>query len=625
MERRLAAIISADIVGPLLASGEPEQAAFGRLETSRHDLITEETSKHGGHIVAVSGDNFLAEFASVVEAMECAVVINAGMAARNAGLPDKNRVELRIGIDLGDITIAGDRFSGEGIDVARHIGQHASPGDICVSLAAHDQVRDKLQQSFSFAGEIDADDLMRPVRVYRLDKGGCRPSKRFGTGRTRIRKGIAALAGCAVIVLGVAAAHYLGPNVNRASVATAANTQPTALADEAEGAREDQLIKLALEVTFWSSIKDAGDPVVIQGYIARYPEGQFTPVARARLVDLQANGQMENRVPEQKTPAVSRTAVITQWQSEFLAELKRQVLTELQVQETKELAEWRVIRASFEPAVLQSYLIKYPDGAYAALARDQMAAAKRQQLSRLQASLETNPRAVQSPDAPADDGLTELGLTMTIQQHLARLGCDPGRPDGVWGAKSRRALRAFARQSETTLTGLAPSQNVLEALAGVDGDQLSGSGVCAANLKQQKNLQEARAAAEPIASHDVENQCGICATDRQQLEFNPYMAEKVCGQEYLHRNRLRACIAGSDTWNAKKQRRPSVNAAVNNRRQVYKKTTASARQRAQPKNTQQQCGRCNIYGNPFDGFSDADIRTLCGRNYLRAKAFDLCQ
>ncbi len=156
---------------------------FDEVGTARvlreHRVVTDAlVSKYGGRIVKTTGDGVLAEFPSVVDAVECAVAVQAVMVERNDGTPQDRRMLFRIGINLGDVLIEGDDILGDGVNVAARLEGIAEPGGICVSLSAYDQVRGKVALEFTDLGEQSLKNITRPVRAYAVIGDGPGPSKR---------------------------------------------------------------------------------------------------------------------------------------------------------------------------------------------------------------------------------------------------------------------------------------------------------------------------------------------------------------------------------------------------------------------------------------------------------------
>src|SRR5712672_1172255 len=169
VERRLAAIMAVDVVGYSRLMGVDEEGTLERLKAIRRELGDPKIAEHRGRIVKTTGDGLLVEFASVVDAVRCAVDVQREMAERNAEVPAATRIEFRVGINLGDIIIDADDIYGDGVNVAARLEALAEPGGICVSRVVRDQVRDKLDFSFADMGEQSVKNIARPVRVYRVN------------------------------------------------------------------------------------------------------------------------------------------------------------------------------------------------------------------------------------------------------------------------------------------------------------------------------------------------------------------------------------------------------------------------------------------------------------------------
>ena len=179
--RRLAAILAADVAGYSRLTGADEEGTHERLQAHLRELVDPKINEHRGRIVKNTGDGFLAEFPSVVDAVRCAVEIQPGMVERNADTPLEQRIEFRIGINLGDIIAEGGDIFGDGVNVAVRVEGLAEPGGICVSRMVRDNVRDKLDYTFEDMGEQQVKNIARPVRgtgsatVPALLHSRCRP------------------------------------------------------------------------------------------------------------------------------------------------------------------------------------------------------------------------------------------------------------------------------------------------------------------------------------------------------------------------------------------------------------------------------------------------------------------
>ncbi|MGH7060407.1 MAG: adenylate/guanylate cyclase domain-containing protein, partial [Stellaceae bacterium] len=167
VERRLAAILAADVAGYSRLMGEDEAGTLARLRSHRRELIDPKVAAHKGRIVKTTGDGLLVEFPSVVEAVACAVAVQRGMAERNAATPEDQRIVFRVGINLGDVIVEDGDIHGDGVNVAARLEALAEPGDICVSAVVHDQVHGRLDCAFDDLGEQSLKNIARPVRVYR--------------------------------------------------------------------------------------------------------------------------------------------------------------------------------------------------------------------------------------------------------------------------------------------------------------------------------------------------------------------------------------------------------------------------------------------------------------------------
>jgi TolB-like protein len=178
IERKLAAILAADVAGYSRLMGFDEEGTLARLKACRGELIDPEIAEHRGRVVKTTGDGILIEFPSVVDAVRCAMDVQRGMAERNADVTDEQRIEFRVGINLGDIMIDAEDIHGDGVNIAARLEGIAEPGGICISDSSYQQVRDKLTIDFEDMGEQQLKNIARPVRVYRLPIGRSAPRER---------------------------------------------------------------------------------------------------------------------------------------------------------------------------------------------------------------------------------------------------------------------------------------------------------------------------------------------------------------------------------------------------------------------------------------------------------------
>jgi adenylate cyclase len=168
VERRLAAILAADIAGDSRLVGLDEEGTLARLKALRREIIDPQIASHRGRIVKTTGDGLLVEFASVVDAVRCAVTVQRACVESETALPQDQRIEFRIGVNLGDIVVEGDDILGDGVNIAARLEGIAEPGGICISGVVHDQVRGKVEVEFSDLGQQTLKNIAQPVRAYRV-------------------------------------------------------------------------------------------------------------------------------------------------------------------------------------------------------------------------------------------------------------------------------------------------------------------------------------------------------------------------------------------------------------------------------------------------------------------------
>jgi TolB-like protein/class 3 adenylate cyclase/Tfp pilus assembly protein PilF len=223
LERKLTAILCADVFGYSRLMGENEEATLRTLSSHRK-LIDSLIEQHHGRFVSSAGDSVLAEFASVVNAVQCAVEIQTTLKAKNANIPPERRMEFRIGVNLGDVMVDGEQIYGDGVNVAARLESLADPGGICISGTVHEQVRDKLALGYEDAGEQEVKNIARPVRVWRVlaEPGtGASPGTRTQrVSRKYMRRGVFSLAGLALVGVVIVFVQHLSlrPPTTTASI-----------------------------------------------------------------------------------------------------------------------------------------------------------------------------------------------------------------------------------------------------------------------------------------------------------------------------------------------------------------------------------------------------------------------
>ena len=171
VERKLAAILAADIAGYSRLMGADEEGTLARLKAHRRELIDPKIKEHRGRIVKTTGDGILVEFPSVVDAARCAVEMQEGMAERNADVPQDHRIDFRVGINIGDVIVDGDDIHGDGVNIAARLEGLAQPGGICISQTVLNLARDNVPFEVEDAGELALKNIERPVHIYRVVLG----------------------------------------------------------------------------------------------------------------------------------------------------------------------------------------------------------------------------------------------------------------------------------------------------------------------------------------------------------------------------------------------------------------------------------------------------------------------
>jgi TolB-like protein/class 3 adenylate cyclase len=197
VERRLAAILAADVVGYSRLVEMDEAGTLTALKALRRDVIDPLLAGHHGHVVKLMGDGAIAEFGSVVDAVACAVAVQKGVADRQEGVPPERRIVFRIGINLGDVVVEGDDLLGDGVNVAARLEQICEPGGILISGTAYDHLQGKVDLPIGFVGEQRVKNINRPIRTYRVQLDGALPGRR----RPRLTSGSWFAAAAAVLLL----------------------------------------------------------------------------------------------------------------------------------------------------------------------------------------------------------------------------------------------------------------------------------------------------------------------------------------------------------------------------------------------------------------------------------------
>lgn len=231
VERKLAAILAADIVGYSRLMGLDEVGTLRAVKSVRRDLVDAAIAGHGGRIVKTMGDGLLVDFPSVVDAVACAVTIQRGMIRRNGDIGDDKRIVFRIGINIGDIIIDDKDIFGDGVNIAARLESICEPGGLCVSELACDQVRGKLPLKFVDGGEQQVKNIARPVRVFALSPQAIAEAPELSAGRVaspKARRGALAAGVLVLLLLGGASATAWWTMRTPSSVQVAGPPMPSA-------------------------------------------------------------------------------------------------------------------------------------------------------------------------------------------------------------------------------------------------------------------------------------------------------------------------------------------------------------------------------------------------------------
>ena len=239
LERKLVAILAADVVGYSQLMHDNEERTLATL-TSHRGIVDELIAEGRGEIAGTAGDSVLAQFASVVDAVRCAVSIQLALFKANETLPVESQMLYRIGINVGDVMVKDGDIFGDGVNVAARLEGIADPGGICVTRGVRDHLRDRMEYKFEDLGEHRVKNIARPVRAFRV---------LFDADATE------------------AASE---PHPDGALLSTSISTEATEKAEQ-------------FELAFWESVQDSDDPKEYEAYLEQYPAGTFVTLAEARL------------------------------------------------------------------------------------------------------------------------------------------------------------------------------------------------------------------------------------------------------------------------------------------------------------------------------------------------------
>ena len=296
LERKLVAILAADIEGYSRHMEHDEAATLATLSSHRR-IFDELIAAHNGRITGTAGDSVLAEFASVVDALDCALKVQDRLAEANGNLEPELRLLFRIGLNVGDVMVKDGDIFGDGVNIAARLESLAAPGGVCISRGVRDHVRKMGRYTFEDLGEQAVKNIAQPNRAFRVRLSDMPIATK-----------------------------------DESSVWLAAHEPPAAPVATAPPPAEDSP---EFELAFWEAMKDSDDPAEFEAYLDQYPQGAFKALAETRLKAL--------REEAEGTTEVQADAV--------------------------ELAYWDTVRVSDNSEMFRTYLQRYPEGAFAPLAK----------------------------------------------------------------------------------------------------------------------------------------------------------------------------------------------------------------------------------------------------------------
>jgi adenylate cyclase len=354
LERRLAAIVAADVEGYSRLMHGDEEATMAAL-SARRAVIDKLIAIHRGRIANTAGDSVLAEFASVLDAVSCAVEIQQAMAKANETESDR-AMRFRIGINVGDVMVKDGDIFGDGVNVAARLEGLADGGGICVSRGVHDHLHNRAKFTFEDLGEQLVKNIAHPVRAYRLHLGDRTPEFASDAAlpaeleRSEDNEVALELALWESVKDGGAAelASYLEHYPEGTFASLARTRQSVAPDDQASPPPQplpayQEATPDTLDLAFWDAIKESQAPEELTAYLEQHPNGHFSGLARARLS--QPEDTRSNETPSRQVQA-----------------------------DAMELSFWESICDAKDPHLLVAYLEKYPAGEFTVIAQSRLAA-----------------------------------------------------------------------------------------------------------------------------------------------------------------------------------------------------------------------------------------------------------
>jgi class 3 adenylate cyclase len=293
-ERKLAAILAADVEGYSRLMHEDEEAALATL-TSHREIVDRIILAAHGQIFGAAGDSVLAEFPSVVEAYHSAIAIQQAIAKANAALPESRRMSFRIGINVGDVMVKDDDIFGDGVNIAARLQGLAEPGGIRVSRSVRDHLRDRGDTHFEDLGEHAVKNIARPIRVFGVvfdpDAEPILPDA--ATESESEMEQIPAAENAASDSVEIAFWQSVQASDDDAEYRIYLERYPNgAFADLAQARLQgaSAVDDAGVELAFWETVKDSDDPAMLRAYLEKFPQGEFKSLAAIILSKLEPQG-----------------------------------------------------------------------------------------------------------------------------------------------------------------------------------------------------------------------------------------------------------------------------------------------------------------------------------------------
>jgi len=288
VERKLAAILAADVEGYARMMHANEEQTLAVLTAHRRIVDGLILGAHG-QIFGAAGDSVLAEFPSVVEALQAAIAIQQALGSENALLPPDKRMHFRIGINVGDVMATEGDVFGEGVNIAARIERLAEPGGICVSRAVRDQLRDRVEARFEDLGEHNVKNIARPVRVFRVlfDRNPAAAGSAAPPAARAARRADSVEIAYWESVQDSEDDNEYRLYLQRYPSGAFADLARARLATGAGGNHEDET---QVEVAFWETVRESGNAEMVHAYLQKYPDGEFRSLAEILLEGLQGKG-----------------------------------------------------------------------------------------------------------------------------------------------------------------------------------------------------------------------------------------------------------------------------------------------------------------------------------------------